>query len=179
MLPCIDKEGDNGLFAKRLGGLQPVQTFDEHEARAVRPDEDRRLQTLVENAGRDLVYSLLFEGRTSLGRNVNVSDWDGLALHHDRTKGRPARTCDILNRLPVRESPFYTSRTSNSSSAFASFRSRVSKPAGSSIQRFDERWEGDLIFAFISGPHADLLAALPLNGNQRDQRRSVFRAWVN
>ena len=59
--------------------------------------------------------------------------------------------------------------------AFASFRSRVSKPAGSSIQRFDERWEGDLIFAFISGPHADLLAALPLNGNQRDQPRSVFQ----
>ena len=37
MLPCIDKEGDDGLFAKRLGGLQPVQTFDEHEARAVWP----------------------------------------------------------------------------------------------------------------------------------------------
>jgi hypothetical protein len=63
--------------------------------------------------------------------------------------------------------------------AFASFRSRVSKPAGSSIQRFDERWEGDLIFAFISGPHADLLAALPLNGNQRDQPRSVFQGVVN
>jgi hypothetical protein len=35
VLPRIDKEGDDGLFAKRLGGLQPVQTFDEHEARAV------------------------------------------------------------------------------------------------------------------------------------------------
>jgi hypothetical protein len=37
MLPRIDKEGDDGLLAKRLGGLQPVQTFDEHEARAVWP----------------------------------------------------------------------------------------------------------------------------------------------
>jgi hypothetical protein len=37
MLPRIDKEGDDGFFAKRLGGLQPVQTFDEHEARAVWP----------------------------------------------------------------------------------------------------------------------------------------------
>jgi hypothetical protein len=32
-----------------------------------------------------------------------------------------------------------------------------------------------LFLHFISGPHADLLAALPLNGNQRDQPRSVFQ----
>jgi hypothetical protein len=34
MLPRIDKEGDNSLFAERLGGFQPVQTFNKHEARA-------------------------------------------------------------------------------------------------------------------------------------------------
>ena len=28
VLPRIDKEGDDGLFAKRLGGLQPVQTLN-------------------------------------------------------------------------------------------------------------------------------------------------------
>ena len=78
MLPRIDKKRDDSLFAKRLGGLQPVQTLNEYEARAVRPDQDRRLQTLVENAGRDLVYSFLFEGRTTLDRNVDVSDWDDL-----------------------------------------------------------------------------------------------------
>ena len=38
MLPCIDKEGDNGLFAERLGGLQSVQTLDKYETRAVRPN---------------------------------------------------------------------------------------------------------------------------------------------
>ena len=37
MLPRIDKEGDDGFFAKRLGGLQLVQTLNKHEARAVRP----------------------------------------------------------------------------------------------------------------------------------------------
>ena len=36
VLPRIDKEGDDGLFAKRLGGLQPVQTLNKYEARAVR-----------------------------------------------------------------------------------------------------------------------------------------------
>jgi hypothetical protein len=36
-LPCIDKEGDNCLFAKRFGGLSPVQTLNKHEAPAVRP----------------------------------------------------------------------------------------------------------------------------------------------
>ena len=40
MLPCIDKEGDNGLFAERLGGLQSVQTLNKYEARAVRPNKD-------------------------------------------------------------------------------------------------------------------------------------------
>jgi hypothetical protein len=86
MLPRVDKKRDDGLFAKRLGGLQPVQTLNKYEARAVGPDQDRRLQTLVENTCRDLVYSLLFEGRTALDRNVDVGYRDNLALHHDRTK---------------------------------------------------------------------------------------------
>jgi hypothetical protein len=86
VFPRIDKEGDDGLFAKRFGGLEPVQTLNKYEARAVGPDQDRRLQTLVENTCRDLVYSLLFEGRAALDRNVDVGDWDNLALHHDRTK---------------------------------------------------------------------------------------------
>jgi hypothetical protein len=38
VLPRIHKEGDYGFFAKRLSGLQPVQTFNKYEARAVRPD---------------------------------------------------------------------------------------------------------------------------------------------
>ena len=37
VFPCIDKERDNGLFAKSFGCFQPVQTFDKYEARAVRP----------------------------------------------------------------------------------------------------------------------------------------------
>ena len=89
MLPCIDKEGDNGLFAERLGGLQSVQTLDKYEARPVRPNKDRRLQALVENARRDLVYSLLLERSTSLGRNVDVSDWDSIALHMQTKTGQP------------------------------------------------------------------------------------------
>jgi hypothetical protein len=36
-LPWIDKEGDDGLLAERFGGLQPVQTLNKHEARAVGP----------------------------------------------------------------------------------------------------------------------------------------------
>ena len=92
MLPRIDKERDDGLFAKRLGGLQPMQTLNEYEARPVRPNKDRRLQSLVEDARRDLVYSFLFERATTLGRNVDVSDCDSLALHHSN-QNRPAPTC--------------------------------------------------------------------------------------
>jgi hypothetical protein len=41
--PRIDKEGDDGLFAKRFGGPQPVQTLYKYKARAIRPYADRRL----------------------------------------------------------------------------------------------------------------------------------------
>ena len=37
VLPCIDKEADDGLFAERLGGLEAMQTLDEYEAGAVHP----------------------------------------------------------------------------------------------------------------------------------------------
>ena len=67
---------------RALAASSRCRTLNKYEARAVGPDQDRRLQTLVENAGRELVYSLLFEGRTTLDRHVDVGDWDGLALHH-------------------------------------------------------------------------------------------------
>ena len=61
-LPCIDKEGDNGLFAKRFGRLQPMQTLYKYKARAIHPYSNRRLQALIENTRGNLVYSLLFGG---------------------------------------------------------------------------------------------------------------------
>ena len=90
MPPRINEECGDSLFTKSFGGLQPVETLYKHEARAVSPDQDRRLQTFVENAGRDLVYSLLFEGRTTLDRNVDIGDWDGLAPHGSTTSSSAA-----------------------------------------------------------------------------------------
>jgi hypothetical protein len=43
VLPCIDKEGDYGLFTKRFGSLQSMQTFYKYKARSIRPYSDRRL----------------------------------------------------------------------------------------------------------------------------------------
>jgi hypothetical protein len=43
MLPRIDKESDDRLFAKSLSSLQSVQTLYEYEAGAIRPYLDRRL----------------------------------------------------------------------------------------------------------------------------------------
>ena len=37
VLPGIDEEADDGRFAKRLSGLQAVQTLNEYEAGAVHP----------------------------------------------------------------------------------------------------------------------------------------------
>ena len=81
MLPCIDKEGDNGLFAERLGGFQPMQALNEHETSAVRPYQDRRLQALVEHARGDFVYAPLIKGGAPFDWHVDVCDRNGLALH--------------------------------------------------------------------------------------------------
>ena len=35
VLPGVDSETDDGRLAQRLGGFQPVQALDQHEARAV------------------------------------------------------------------------------------------------------------------------------------------------
>jgi hypothetical protein len=43
VLPHIDKEGGDSLFAKRFGGLQPVQTLYEYITRTIRPYPDRCL----------------------------------------------------------------------------------------------------------------------------------------
>jgi hypothetical protein len=42
VLPCIDKETENSFFAKRFGGFQPMQAFNEHEPSAIRPYQYRR-----------------------------------------------------------------------------------------------------------------------------------------
>jgi len=41
VLARVDTKADDGFLAERLGGLQPVQPLDQHEARAVRPYQDR------------------------------------------------------------------------------------------------------------------------------------------
>jgi hypothetical protein len=82
VFPRVDKETDNSFFAERLGGFQPVQTFDQHKASAVRPYKDRRLLALIEDARRDFVYALLIKSGALLNRHVDVRDRDGLALHH-------------------------------------------------------------------------------------------------
>jgi hypothetical protein len=81
MFPRLDKEADNSFFAERLGGFQPMQALNEHETSAVRPYQDRRLQTLVEHARGDFVYAPLIKGGAPFDWHVDVCDRNGLALH--------------------------------------------------------------------------------------------------
>src|SRR5450759_946869 len=94
MLPGIDAETDDGRLAQRLGGLQPVQPFDQHEARAVRPHQDWRLLAVREHALRDLVDARLHGRRAPLGRHVDIGDREVLALHHGEAS--LARLCLVL-----------------------------------------------------------------------------------
>src|SRR5262249_30279184 len=75
-----DQENIWSLRSILIDILSSRKFLNKYEACAVRPDQDRRLQTPVENACRDLVYSLLFERCTALDRNVDISDLDGLAF---------------------------------------------------------------------------------------------------
>jgi hypothetical protein len=43
VLRRIYKEGNDGLFAKRFGRLQPMQTLYKYKARAIHPYSNRRL----------------------------------------------------------------------------------------------------------------------------------------
>jgi hypothetical protein len=62
VFPRGDKKADDSFFPERLGGLQPVQTLNQHKARAVGPHQDRRPLALVEHTGGDFVHALLFYG---------------------------------------------------------------------------------------------------------------------
>ena len=85
---------------------------------------------LVEDARRDLVYSFLFERATTLGRNVDVSDWDGFALHHDEPRNsqpQPATSIRLLRftsrkttaRTAITRREWYSYRLGGGCAAFS------------------------------------------------------------
>jgi hypothetical protein len=45
VLPRVDKETENSFFTERFGGFQSMQALNEHEPSAVRPYQNRRLQS--------------------------------------------------------------------------------------------------------------------------------------
>ena len=60
------------------------QALNEHETSAVRPYQDRRLQTLVKHARGDFVHAPLIKGGAPFDWHVDVCDRNGLALHRCR-----------------------------------------------------------------------------------------------
>jgi len=86
MLPCIYSKANDGLLAQCLGGLQPVQALDQHEARAVRTHQDGRLLAVREHALRDFLDALWIERGPPLYRHVDGIDREVLALHHNAAK---------------------------------------------------------------------------------------------
>jgi hypothetical protein len=82
VLSRVDKETMNCFFAKRFGGFEPMQAFDEYKPSAIRAYQNRRLLALLQHARGDFVYALLIKRGTPLHWYVDVCDRDGLALHH-------------------------------------------------------------------------------------------------
>jgi hypothetical protein len=82
MLPGFDSVTDDGGLAQRLGGLKPVQALDQHEARAVRAHQDRRLLALREHAVRDRIDTFQVERFAACRRHVDIGDREGLAFQH-------------------------------------------------------------------------------------------------
>jgi len=58
VLRRVDKETENSFFTEGFGGFEPMQAFNEHEPRTVRPYQDRRLLARVEHARSDFVNAL-------------------------------------------------------------------------------------------------------------------------
>src|ERR1035437_4510212 len=82
MLPGIHPVADDGGFAQRLGGFQPVQALDQHETLAVGAHLDRHLLAVLEHAGGDLVDARLHQRFAPLDRHVDLGDREILALEH-------------------------------------------------------------------------------------------------
>lgn len=91
MLPCLDPEADDGLLAQSLGGFQPVQALDQHEARAVRSHQDGRLLAVREHALRNVLDAFGIERGPPLDGHVNSVNRKILALHHDAAE--PSMLC--------------------------------------------------------------------------------------
>jgi hypothetical protein len=83
MLPRVDAEADDGLLAQRLGGFQPVQSFDQNKARAIGTHKDGRLLAIREHALRDFLYAFWIKGGPPFGGHVDGVNREIFALHHD------------------------------------------------------------------------------------------------
>src|SRR4249920_652921 len=87
VLPGVDAEANDGPFPQCLGGLQPMQAFDKHKARAVRPHQNWGLLAVREHAVRYLLDAFGIKRSPPPDWHVDRVDREGLAFHHDAGKG--------------------------------------------------------------------------------------------
>ena len=82
MSSSLDQERCNGLLSQLLACLQPMEALHKNKALAISSDEDRTLQSDLQNAFGDFAHGRRIERRSTLNGNVNVGNCKGLALQH-------------------------------------------------------------------------------------------------
>src|SRR5437870_1114727 len=111
MPPRLDEVATDRGLAELLAGLEPVQPFDQDEALAVRPHQDRGLLADFQHALGDFPHAFRVERRAALhGFLATLESWRGLVpLVPDRElwlfdlKGHGASPCPADGKYTVQD----------------------------------------------------------------------------
>src|SRR5262245_57737661 len=102
MPPRLNEIAEDGRLAKLPARLQPVQTFDQDEAFAVLPDEDRRLLPHLQHALGDHLHLRGLESGAPRDRHIDVRNRQREALHHrvaSSPRARPELTLRWISKI--------------------------------------------------------------------------------
>lgn len=81
MPPRLNQISVDHALAERLAGFEAMQAFDQDEARAVGPHQDRRLQAGLQDADGERLDLRRVERLPSRLRHIDVGDGEGLTFH--------------------------------------------------------------------------------------------------
>ncbi len=86
----LDDQADDGFFAERLAGFQPVQALDQDQAIAVVANQDRRLLAAVQHALGYVIDGRRHKRPAPCQGHIDVGDPEYLVFHRPKLIRRPA-----------------------------------------------------------------------------------------
>jgi Putative polyhydroxyalkanoic acid system protein (PHA_gran_rgn) len=163
MPPRLHEVSQDGLLAELPAGFQAVQAFDQHQAGAVLPNENRNLLADLQDAFGDFLRFFQIERPSPFRGHIDLGDWKSLTLHHEQTSGNCRATTrarkghikallngsQSMSKSVVVSIPHRLGREEAArriKSGFATMRANYS----AFVTIHDESWEGDRLAFNVS-----------------------------